>query len=779
MYNDPVHYLDNGQWKDIDNSLVNSAADSDVSSSEDQTDNFISGVNGKINLDSSDENVKKGKGGYYQNSNNNVKFKIAKNVNDKKLVTIKKDNYEISWNVKVSESSNGQVKTQNTDDEIDKAEQNDKSKNKETNKSNLKKIVAKKNQSGVNFNGISNGVDLQYLIKGKTLKENIVINKAVNTNTFTFNLSVKNLTAVKKDKTIEFLDKKTQKQVFSIVPPVMYDAKGQSSDDIQIDVKQNKKGYTLTLTPNKDWINSKDRKYPVVIDPDVTSSLVRSDIDATFICSIDTENKKNNLFVRVGSVPVVGWTETYLKFNNLPKLNTGDMVTNCQLYLDKQSTYSGADGEIEAHKVSSSWNDDSISWNNKPSIESKITDAQKVSGDWYSWDITSMAKSWYNNSPNYGLMLKRSNPASGHTAFLSSDTSTAYSGGWPRVVVAYTNNSGLENYWTYHSQEAGRAGTGYVNDYNGNLIFEHADTSTTGNRMPIAISHIYNSNDRDSSTGYGNGWKTNFNQKIISQTIDGTQYYIYVDGDGTKHYFYKDTSTNTYKNEEGLDLTLKVNSDGTYDIIDKNGTDTYFMWSGLLYKITDKNGNVDVLRYNGTILYQVTDGAGRVTNFEAATGGNLTGITDPDGRKTQFGYTGTDLTSIIYPDGNKTTYTYDSNHNLTSAVNYDGLKLTYNYYTVSPYRVKQVSQTGSDGTGGGSLSFNYGFNDTSFTDAKNRTEIYQFNNTGNTMCITDADGNAEAYQYTNENGKNTNKLALESKLQKSNKNYLKNSNFEL
>ncbi|MCD2347840.1 DNRLRE domain-containing protein, partial [Clostridium guangxiense] len=620
---------------------------------------------------------------------------------------------------------------------------------------------------------------MQYLIKGKTLRENIVINKATSANSFTFNLSVKNLTAVKKDNTIEFLDKKTQNEVFSIVPPVMYDANGESSEDIQIDVKENKKGYTLILTPNKTWMNSTDRKYPIVIDPDVTSTLSQKDIDDTFICSNDTENKKYNLFLRVGNVPTIGTTETYLKFNNLPKLNTGDMVTNCQLYLDKQSSYSGSDGEIEAHKILTNWNNDSISWSNKPGVESKITDTQKVSGDWYSWDITNIAKAWYNNEANYGVMLKRSNPASGHTAFLSSDTSSAYSGGWPRVVVSYTNNSGLEDYWTYHSQGAGRAGTGYINDYNGNLIFEHDDMDTTGNRMPVAIKHIYNSNDRDSTFGCGNGWRTNLNQRILNQSIGGTQYYVYIDEDGTKHYFYYDSTSKVYKNEEGLDLTFKINSDSTYDIVDKDGTDLYFTSGGYLNKIIDKNGNTDVIRYNGTTLYEVTDGAGRVTSFTATAQGYLTGITDPDGRKTQFIYTGTDLTNIIYPDGNKTTYTYDSNHNLISAANYDGLKLTYSYYTVAPYRVKQVTQTGADGTGGGSLSISYGFNDTSFTDAKNRTEIYQFNNSGNTMCITDGDGNAQAYQYTTDNAKSTNKLSLDSKLQKSNKSYLKNSSAEV
>ncbi|WP_238882331.1 DNRLRE domain-containing protein [Clostridium sp. YIM B02551] len=793
MYNEPVHYLKDGKWEDIDNTLVDASEDTDVNDMPMQTEDFINGAKEQVNKDSvytedEDGDYAKDEEGnnskYYQNTENEISVKIAKNVNDKKLVSIKKDNYEVSWNIKAPNKSKGEEKEKDIDSEIDEFTKNDKSKDKETKKENIKKIIADKNDSQVDFNEISEGVDLQYLLKGKTLKENIVINKAIDSNVFSFNLSLKNLIPEIKDNTVRFLDKKTKQEVFNIVPPVMYDANGETSSDVKIDVKENKKGYTLTLTPNKEWINDSKRSYPIVVDPNVTSTLSRYDIIATFVASIDTSDKDDNLFVRVGNVPGnVGTAETYIKFNNLPKLKTGDMVVGANLFLTKIGNYSGYDGEIEAHRILVPWDQSTLTWSNRPSVDNskaeyKITDTQNVSGNLYSWDITNMAKYWYNYGDNNGLLLRRTNPSSGHTTFLSSDTSNTYSGGWPQVVISYINNSGLENYWTYHSQNAGRAGTGYINDYNGNLIFTHNDVDNTGNRNPLTITHVYNSNDRADSIGYGLGWRTNINQRVISEVISGTQYYDYIDGDGTKHYFKYDSASSSYKSDDGLDVTFKINADNSYNITDKDGNDLYFVPGGYINQITDKNGNTNIISYHGTTLYQITDSSGRQNTFESTPEGYLLSITDFSGRKTQFRYTGIDLTTITYPDGKVTTYAYDGNHNLISATNFDGLKLTYGYNTAAPYRTSSVKQTGSDGVSGGQLTIDYGFNETDFTDAKGRVETYQFNNWGNTTSITDPNGNATAYEYGVKGSNAFNKLELDSKLESSNRNYLKNHSVE-
>ncbi|MDP4144745.1 MAG: hypothetical protein Q8936_09765, partial [Bacillota bacterium] len=76
VYPMAVHYLDNGKWKDIDNTL---AAGTD----EDNNDVLV-------------------------NKNNDFKAKFAKNSKANKLVRIQKDKYELSWNLEGAEKSDAQ-----------------------------------------------------------------------------------------------------------------------------------------------------------------------------------------------------------------------------------------------------------------------------------------------------------------------------------------------------------------------------------------------------------------------------------------------------------------------------------------------------------------------------------------------------------------------------------------------------------------------------------------------------------------------------------------------
>lgn len=63
----------------------------------------------------------------------------------------------------------------------------------------------------------------------------------------------------------------------------------------------------------------------------------------------------------------------------------------------------------------------------------------------------------------------------------------------PRPVfeITYRNNKGLEGHWGYTKFNVGSARTAYINDYSGNLVFVHEDSSTAGDRMPVSIEHIF------------------------------------------------------------------------------------------------------------------------------------------------------------------------------------------------------------------------------------------------------------------------------------------------
>jgi len=143
---------------------------------------------------------------------------------------------------------------------------------------------------------------------------------------------------------------------------------------------------------------------------------------------------------------------------------------------------------------------------------------------------------------------------------------------------------------------------------------------TTGYRLPVGISHIYNSisnvDESGKDIGYGPGWRLNLSQTIISETIGTKQYYTYTDEDGTKHYF----DSSTYKDESGLNLSLTVEANSykiedngveanSYKIEDNGGNMLIFNSDGKLSSIKDNNGNTITLEYFNGRLIKILDGA--------------------------------------------------------------------------------------------------------------------------------------------------------------------------
>jgi RHS repeat-associated protein len=742
IYPTAVHYLENGKWKDIDNTIIE----------------------GKDELNKD----------VLENKANDYKVKIAKKANSNKLVKFQKGDYQISWsidNVSDVAISNKELKQR----DLSKLSENQKS----TLVNNLTSIVE--------FKNVFNNIDLQYVIGAEQLKENFIINQKVDNPQFSLRLATKGLIAtLQDDKSIVFYDEKdNSKEIFKIDPMYMYDAAGEISQNINVSLAKDSKGeYNLIITPDNQWLSDSQRVYPVTIDPTIPTSLSSVNIFDSYVAeNLPTSNYGLIERLKVGRGATSGSNRSYISFA-LPTLKASDMIINADLNLDLMASNSG-EYQVNVHPVTSAWTSGAITWSNQPSFVESTNPAKdyqlvQLAGT-YSWDITPIAKSWYVTGNNYGLMLKAKDEAvTGYSDFYSSDANAAYIEQRPRVEITYVNYSGLESYWTYHAQSAGRAGIGYVNDYNGNLIFNHNDIAMNGNRMPISINHVFNSNEKDINIGYGNGWRLSLSQTIKPETIGTITYYAYIDEDGTKHYFKPTTDTTVYVDESGMDLTLKIDSPTSYTIKDKSDNKLNFISldatsTRYLKTITDANGNVITLGYQGTVLNTVTDPVNRTVTLNY-TNGLLSSIVDPSIRTTSYAYTGTNLTKITYPDTKFSTYNYNANKNMNYALNFDGYKANFTYYAAAPYRVNKIQEINSLGAIGQELTLSYGNNVTNFTDAVGNKLVYQFNDNGNTVSIKDNQGYANNYQYAT--GSNINKLSLEGKLQKTTKNYLKNHNLE-
>ena len=527
----------------------------------------------------------------------------------------------------------------------------------------------------------------------------------------------------------------------------------------------------ITFLPNQMWLKAQERIYPVVIDPVTTTSKKASEIYDAHVDSLYEEDnfQKSIILKTMGGDEV---QRSFIRFE-LPEMKTGDMVVSARLVLVSLAE-DNKERTVEVHKVLHAWNSNSINWYNKPLYSETIEDLCCYKGDkqkYITMDITRMVKDWYQNGGNYGLMLKDDYELSGYTEFLSSDCDNGYQDMRPRIDISYVNYSGLEDYWTYHSQDAGRAGTVHVNDYNGNLIMIHDTMNTEGSLEPMALSHVYNSNNcaTDLGYGYGYGFALNYHQTLVKTKIGGTDYYKHTDGDGTIHYFYYDSTEKKWKDESGLEQTLTIHTDGTEQLVihDKEDNQLRFR-NGWLVKVQDKNGNCLSISWAEQRIISITDGSGRKTTLDYLLDNNgkrttLTQITGPSGNKKTFTYGSGNLTGITDIDGEKVKYVYNGNHMLTEVHNIDGYSVKYGYYGTKPYRVKSITEYAGTQKGN-SLSLTYGYNSTKFTDNKKRSEIYRFNNSGNLIHIHDGFGHAASGKY-NRSGNHVNCLENATKLQ--------------
>jgi YD repeat-containing protein len=100
----------------------------------------------------------------------------------------------------------------------------------------------------------------------------------------------------------------------------------------------------------------------------------------------------------------------------------------------------------------------------------------------------------------------------------------------------------------------------------------------------------------------GKGFKLSLQETLVSKDIDGTDYFVYNDGDGTEHYYFHYTEQNKYIAESGNGLELTVGSNGNtkYTITDELGNKKYFNTNGYVTRILDVHGNKKEFVYNSS-----------------------------------------------------------------------------------------------------------------------------------------------------------------------------------
>lgn len=458
MYNDPVHYKENGQWKEIDNSLK-LTADAKSSSGKSMYSPKAGIVDVKIPQNFSDgQKVSATNKGYtisfganhdkiiYQNKPTAVVKEVedlsSSKITDKAMVTQK------SVAASATLSNESDITTFNND------------------------AMAVDNQSGaVVYENVFGNDDLEYIVTTNSIKENIVVNEKQDNYIYSFDMDFGELTPiVNEDNSIRVVNPAdTEETIFYIEAPYMYDANEVESTAIEMSLVEEDGIYVMTLQAEAEWMNASERVFPVVIDPTVYLSF-----DDVFVMDglLNKNTTKVNNELRVGR-NLTNLTRTYIKPTLPTNIPAGSYISSAYLKLIKDAYYQAPSASTISVRVYdcydvNSWNPTNITWENQPysnsdngysSGHSYLSSVSATSSKTtYSFGITAAVRRWVEGGVNNGIMLASSNEST-KTQIDFHSSRASDSSNYPKMYITYTAPSLSVSTWETNSQASEKSFT--------------------------------------------------------------------------------------------------------------------------------------------------------------------------------------------------------------------------------------------------------------------------------------------------------------------------------
>ena len=247
-------------------------------------------------------------------------------------------------------------------------------------------------------------------------------------------------------------------------------------------------------------------------------------------------------------------------------------------------------------------------------------------------DITNIFKRWLNGEANYGLMLKYNNEnvtVNSVYCFNSNNYSSTDSTSKPILTIRYIKQSGIIDYMTYTDVNYNN-GVSKINNFNGDIINIFDVNKTQKGKFPVDLSIVNYLEKRNTGElpNFTNGWK--FNLTEYMELVNGQL--IYHDSTNCVFYFINDsTSNNIYRDEDGLNLKVEFNNN-CYTMTNIDNNKKIFTSIGDYYYLTSiinyKNDEVNLTYTNGK-LTKIVDGSNREISINY-TSSLITVISDYD-----------------------------------------------------------------------------------------------------------------------------------------------------
>lgn len=310
------------------------------------------------------------------------------------------------------------------------------------------------------YAGIFPGVDLQYTLMKAHVEEMLLLHDANGPASYTFTYHVPGATAHQDARgDVLFTDAKGN-LVFVIGGVSMYEADahgqrnptGRGTDNVHVTLSGSGPDYTVTLTPDHNWLTAAGRAFPVAIDPTWSSTDPHTNTSSGSIYGDTFDESANPTWAfytdqaeRIGNFNInppgynTGTNRAYIKFpiggppaNNL-------RITSASLTLWQTSSYAG-NVQIIANAITSSWNETALTWNTHPTgfVYGGTGNASTSYNVSIGLDVSNAAYAWWGGRLGVnGFELQYANESQAGNFFASDD----YGSHLPSLTINYTQDT--------------------------------------------------------------------------------------------------------------------------------------------------------------------------------------------------------------------------------------------------------------------------------------------------------------------------------------------------
>ncbi|MFJ6572115.1 DNRLRE domain-containing protein [Streptomyces sp. NPDC091292] len=235
------------------------------------------------------------------------------------------------------------------------------------------------------------GADLSYEVGPGRVKENIVLaERPDGPVSFTFRLDVKGLVPkAGKDGSIAFYGEAADPVV--VIPPAfMTDTKKSASSPYGLAysskvaqrLSRDGEGWRLTVTPDAKWLASKQRQYPVTIDPTLILAPTPSQSQDTMVLASSPASTFDGSWRLSAGLDSTGSAARALVRFGLSNVPAGTQLDDArlQLYYDQTHTgvANGAPVTLGAYRATGSWTAAGATWNNTSSLVGELSGSTTV-----------------------------------------------------------------------------------------------------------------------------------------------------------------------------------------------------------------------------------------------------------------------------------------------------------------------------------------------------------------------------------------------------------------